>query len=132
MDRVTSDFPGLIFQIKRTFMSETTFSPEKSCSLSLRFFELSVEECTVGATNPLNWALQIHSLVDIKKKKMFLYKLIFRDYEIFGRISEEFQSWISIIDMTNKLTAFSFDKKHAIIFHEGYSLWLWDCQRNDF
>ena len=70
-------FPRLIFQIrhfsrpiskvKRTFMSGTTFFPEKSCSLSLGFFKLSMEECTVGATNPWNWVLQIHPFVDITK-----------------------------------------------------------------
>ena len=70
-------------------MSWTAFFPEKSCSFSLGFFKLSVEECTVGATNPWNWVLQIHSFVDITKQKV-LYKLIFRDYKIFRRIPEEF------------------------------------------
>ena len=36
-------------------MSGATFFPEKNCSLSLGFFKLSVEECTVGVTNPWNW-----------------------------------------------------------------------------
>ena len=53
-------------------MSGTAFFPEKSCSLSLGFFELSVEECTAGVTNPWNWVLQIHSLVDIAKQKVFV------------------------------------------------------------
>ena len=40
-----------IFKIKRTFMSGTAFFPEESCSLSLGFFKVSAEECTVGVTN---------------------------------------------------------------------------------
>ena len=69
-----------------TFMSGAAFFPEKSCSLNLG---LSVEECTVGVTNPWNLVLQIHSFVDITKQK-FLRKLIFRDYKMFRRILEEF------------------------------------------
>ena len=45
-------FPRPIFKIKRTLISGTAFFPEKSCPLSLGFFKLSVEECTVGVTNP--------------------------------------------------------------------------------
>ena len=45
-------FPRPIFKIKRTFISGTAFIQEKSCPLSLGFFKLSVEECTVGVTNP--------------------------------------------------------------------------------
>ena len=45
-------FPRPIFKIKRTFMSGTAFFPEKSYSLSLGFFKLSAEECTVGVTKP--------------------------------------------------------------------------------
>ena len=45
-------FPRPIFTIKRTFMSETAFFPEESCSLCLEFFKLSAEEYTVGVTNP--------------------------------------------------------------------------------
>ena len=52
-------------------MSGTAFFAEKS-SLSLGFFKLSVEECTVGVTNPWNWVLQIHSFVDITKQKVFV------------------------------------------------------------
>ena len=33
-------------------MSGTAFFPEKSYSLSLGFFKLSAEECTVGVTKP--------------------------------------------------------------------------------
>ena len=65
-------FSRPIFKVKRTFMSGTAFFPEKSCSLSLGFFKLSVEECTVGVTNPWNWVLQIHSFVDIAKQKVFV------------------------------------------------------------
>ena len=64
-------FPRPIFKIKRTFMSGTAFFPEKNCSLSLEFFKLSVEECTVGVTNRWNWVLQINSFVDITKQKVF-------------------------------------------------------------
>ena len=46
-------FPRPIFKIKRTFMSGTAFFPEKSYSLSLGFFKLSAEECTVGVTKPI-------------------------------------------------------------------------------
>ena len=53
-------------------MSGTAFFPEKSCSLSLEFFKLNAEECTVGVTNPWNWVLQIHSFVDITKQKVFV------------------------------------------------------------
>ena len=42
-------------------MGGTAFFSEKSCSLSLGFFKLSLEECTVGVTNPWNWVLPIHS-----------------------------------------------------------------------
>ena len=52
-------------------MSGTAFIPENSCSLSLGFFKVSVEECTVSVTNPWNWVLQIHSFVDITKQKVF-------------------------------------------------------------
>ena len=45
-------------------MGGTAFFPQKSCSLSLGFFKLSVEECTVGVTNPWNWVLQIHSYLN--------------------------------------------------------------------
>ena len=65
-------FPRPIFKIKRNFMSGTAFFPEKSCSLSLEFFKLRVEECTVGATNPWNWVLQMHSFVDMTKQKVFV------------------------------------------------------------
>ena len=53
-------------------MSELLFFSEKSCSLSLEFFKLSVEECSVGVTNPWNWMLQIHSFVAITKQKVFV------------------------------------------------------------
>ena len=53
-------------------MSGAAFFPEKSCSLSLGFFKLNVEECTVGVTNPWNRVLQIHSFVDVTKQKAFL------------------------------------------------------------
>ena len=53
-------------------MSGTAFFPEKSCTLSLGFFKLRVEECTVGVTNPWNWMLQIHSFVDITKQKVLV------------------------------------------------------------
>ena len=52
-------------------MSGTAFFPEKSCSLSLGFFKLSMEECTDGVTNPWNWVLQMHSFVDITKQNIF-------------------------------------------------------------
>ena len=70
-------------------MSWTAFFPEKSCSLSLGFFKVSVEECTVVVTNPWNWVLQIHSFVDFTKQKVFV-QVNFRDYKIFRRIPEEF------------------------------------------
>ena len=53
-------------------MSGTAFFPEKSCSLSLGFFKLSVEECIVGVTNPWNWVLRIRSFVNITKQKVFV------------------------------------------------------------
>ena len=46
-------FPRPIFKIKRTFMSGTAFFPEKSYSLSLGFFKLNTEDCTVGVTKPI-------------------------------------------------------------------------------
>ena len=53
-------------------MSGTALFPEKRCSLSLGFFKLNVEECTVGVTNPWNWVLQIHFFADITKQKVFV------------------------------------------------------------
>ena len=65
-------FPWPIFKIKRTFMSGTAFFLEKSYSLCLRFFKLSVEECIIGVTNPWNSVLQIRSFMDIAKQKVFV------------------------------------------------------------
>ena len=73
-------------------MSGTAFFPEKSCSLSLGFFKLSLEECTLGVTNPWNGCCKC-TPPWISQNKKFLYKLIFRGYKIFRRIPEEFYSY---------------------------------------
>ena len=82
-------FPRPIFKIKRTFNSGTAFTPEESCSLSLGFFKLTAEECTLVSL--------IHRIVyckytplGISQNKKFLFKLIFHDYQVFRRIPEEF------------------------------------------
>ena len=75
-------FPRLIFQIRhfpptnfynqKDFLEWDWFFPEKSCSLTLGFFKLIVEECTLVVTNPWNWLLQTHPFVDITKQKVLV------------------------------------------------------------
>ena len=67
-------FPRPIFKIKRNFMSGTAF-PEKSCSVSLGFFKLSTEECTVAVSKPI--LLLVFKFVQFLKSRNVSFLIVF-------------------------------------------------------
>ena len=80
-------------------MSGTAFFPVKSCSLSLGFSKLSVEESlSVSLIHRIGCCKYTPPWISQNKK--FFYKLIFRDYKIFRRIPFFYFHLIIIIHFT--------------------------------